>query len=124
MLALQETTVWDSEYQPNHIYLMEGNVAHAYIRQGTSEPFYFKKPMTIDFRNRQTKTVSVTLFKQHSSELVEVAGSKGQKYFVSVAQRHCSCPGFKFHGKCKHLDSLAPVIKSKDDAVQGKLFLD
>jgi hypothetical protein len=40
-------------------------------------------------------------------EIVEVVGSKGKTYNVKkdikTGDISCSCPGFKWHGKCKHL---------------------
>jgi hypothetical protein len=41
-----------------------------------------------------------------------VAGSKGNKYFVnlSVGQWSCTCPGFGFRGKCRHVTETAETV--------------
>jgi hypothetical protein len=39
MQALRETTKWAT---PNHTYLLDGTTLVAYIKQGTTKPFYFK----------------------------------------------------------------------------------
>lgn len=103
MNAVLETTEWTGAYQPNHIYLMDGNCAQAYIPLGIGKPVYFKKPMTIDQRGRSFKPVSSALFNVSSDSVKEVVGSTGKTYFVNAKTNTCSCPGFIFRGKCKHL---------------------
>lgn len=109
MEALLETTVWDTPYQPNHIYLMDGNKAVAYIRSnwkndaGNSEPFYFKNPMQLDMRYRTFRRLSLSVFGiMEKLPVIEVQGKSG-KYIVDVVGKRCSCPGFKFRGECKHV---------------------
>lgn len=105
MEVLREVTVWESEHQPNHIYLMDGQKALAYIRFGQGEPFYFKNGITIDKRGRKFVPADLQLFKiiKEKSNVREVQGSKGQIYHVNDEEGTCSCPGFTFRGSCKHL---------------------
>lgn len=108
MQALLETTKWDTEFQPNHIYLMDGYNAVAYIRSqhrgdGTSVPFYFKKPLPIDMRGRTFKKISLSVFGiMEKLPVIEVQGKTG-KYVVDVLNKRCSCPGFRYRGDCKHV---------------------
>jgi hypothetical protein len=104
MQALREVTEWKVDYrQPNHIYLMDGDKAVAYIKWGESEPEYFKNPIRIDKRYRKFEPADIGLFKQRpASTLVEVAGSKGKVYLIDPIQNTCTCPGFTFRGTCKH----------------------
>lgn len=108
MIAVQETTVWDSANAPNHVYLMDGDKMVAYIRQGTNDPFYFKNPIRIDRRGRKFVELKANPFKAVArlSNTVKVAGSKGSTYEVDLDAKSCTCPGFTFRGACKHITEL------------------
>ena len=105
MEAVKETTVWKGAVrQPNHIYLLNGSRAVAYIKFGKGEPEYFKNPLTIDKRGRTFVKADLKLFKaQPKSNLIEVKGSKGNSYWVDPDAGTCTCPGFVFRGNCKHI---------------------
>ena len=104
MLAVKEVTKWDSEIQANHVYLLDGDKMVAYIKFGKGEPFYFKAPIRIDKRGRKFEELKKNPFKEElKSELSIVIGSKGEKYFVDTESKTCTCPGFSFRGKCKHV---------------------
>jgi hypothetical protein len=53
-----ETTVWDTETAPNHVYVFleqpKNRTAKCmgYIRAGTKDLFKFKKPYTLDLKGR------------------------------------------------------------------------
>ncbi len=104
MLAVKETTVWEGAIQANHVYLLDGDKMVAYIKFGKGKPFYFKKPIQIDRRGRKFEELKTNPFKQEvKSDLTIVIGSKGEKYFVDKEAGTCTCPGFSFRGKCKHV---------------------
>jgi hypothetical protein len=116
MQALQETTVWDNASAPNHLYLLDGTNLVAYIRQGTSEPFYFKTPIKgfsksgrkfVELKDNPfglAKTADVMPWIQ------QVAGSKpGVFYTVNTEERTCTCQGYTFRGACKHVKQLETV---------------
>jgi len=103
MEALRETTDWP---YANHTYLLNGTTLIAYIKAGTTEPFYFKSGIKhFDKRGRQFVKTDAGLFEAPaSSSLIEVQGSKGAVYYVDPEARSCTCPGYTFRGKCKHIE--------------------
>lgn len=106
--AVQETTKWVGAVQPNHTYLLDGNRALAYIKQGATEPFYFKTPLTINLTGRTFKPVVPSPFKMvRASNTIEVSGSKGQTYFVNIVEKTCTCPGHLYRGSCRHVKELS-----------------
>lgn len=108
MIAVRETTQWDVEYkQPNHVYLLDGDKMHAYIPWGTGNAQYFKKPIRIDRRGRKFIELKDNPFKvKIKTNVVEVIGSKGDKYFVDTDAKTCTCTGFQFRGRCKHITEV------------------
>jgi hypothetical protein len=108
MQALRETTGGD--FHP-HVYILDGTNLVAYIRAGTTEPFYFKNPIKgFDRRGRKFDTVELDLDTPAlDSNLVEVEGSTGAKYRVDRVLGTCTCPGFGFRGACKHVKQLDTV---------------
>lgn len=102
MKWMQETTKWEDGMTCNHIYLMEGDKAHAYIMSGTNEHKVFSRPMTLDLRGRTFTCIGEYTRKKKSNTKV-VKGSKGKEYVVDLDEQTCTCPGFKFRGTCKHL---------------------
>jgi hypothetical protein len=109
MEALREVTDWAV---PGHTYLLDGTTLVAYIKQGDTEPFYFKKGIKgFDKRGRKFVPADVSLFETHvESNLIEVQGSKGAVYYVDPVEKTCTCPGFTFRGKCKHTEELYAAV--------------
>jgi hypothetical protein len=111
MQALKETTIWPNAATPNHVYLVDGDALVAYIRQGTSEPTYFKQPIKgFSKSRRKFEVVSKDLFDltdAHVAHVKEVMGSKGDVYMVNLDDNTCTCPGYTYRGACKHVKELA-----------------
>jgi hypothetical protein len=113
MEALREVTVWEGvSRQPNHIYLLDGDRAMAYIKWGEGEPVYLSGRMKIDRRGRKFVKADIGLFDANDtkSDLIEVAGSRGNVYHVDPEARTCTCPGFTFRGACKHITQLVETV--------------
>ena len=106
MKVVQEVTDWE---WPNHTYLLDGSLLLAYIKQGTSEPIWFKTPLRrFSTSGRKFKELKTNPFGELKIKpvTIRVAGSKGNFYEVNPEARTCTCPGFQFRGACKHLSEI------------------
>ena len=105
--AYIEVTEWEGN-TPNHIYLLDGDKALAYIKAGEKKPMYFSQPLRISKRGRKFQLLKGNPFKPVAADpvLIAVKGSKGDTYYVDPTEKSCTCPGFTFRGKCKHLESV------------------
>ena len=108
MIAVLETTVWkDTAVQANHVYLMDGDKAVAYIKWGEGDAFYFKNPMRLDKRGRKFEVLKRNPFGAVKTvSTIRVEGSKGAVYEVDPDAKTCTCPGFTFRGNCKHITEV------------------
>jgi len=121
MIYLQETTAWAHAWVPNHVYYVSDDRRKAvgYIKAGTKRLVKFSKPMGFDTRGRKFTVVkrgeadaayfgAPAPVAKPAANVVEVAGSGGKTYYVSVTpgRMSCTCAGFQFRNKCKHVDSL------------------
>ena len=108
MEAVIETTVWNDSNNANHTYLLDGTKMVAYISVGSTTPFYFKKPITIDKRGRKFTPVKPNPFKavKEKSTIIKVSGSKGNIYSIDTEDKTCTCPGYTYRGSCKHIKEL------------------
>jgi hypothetical protein len=109
------TSDWLAVY--NHTYLFDGEKAVAYIKYGEKNPIYFKKGLKINRARRkfiELKTNPFTAVMMDEKRRWRV-DSKSNVYVVSLAAQEwdCSCTGFKYHGKCKHVTG----VKNKMGAV-------
>lgn len=105
MQAVTETT---GGLFPAHTYLLDGTNLVAYIRVNTQEVKYFTQPIKGFSRSgRRFQPASMDLFNvpQVQSHVKTVAGSReGVSYTVDLDQHTCTCPGFTFRGRCRHLE--------------------
>lgn len=121
-----EVTEWRVPYrQPNHVYLMSGDKALAYVPWGKGKPFYFRTFQRLDRRGRkfveEKKNVwkfDLTIRREEPEEeklrgqTWEVEGSKGNRYTVSLdsGRWSCTCPGHGFRGRCRHVDGISASV--------------
>jgi hypothetical protein len=58
----------------------------------------------MNFRTTRRKFKAVWINKIHQeTNTIRVEGSKGNIYEVAKDGSNCTCPGFTFRGKCKHV---------------------
>lgn len=113
MKFYQETTNWKDSI-PNGVYLLDDakSKMFAYVKPGSNAVFKFKNPIRIDTRGRTFKAVANTfnysIEEEDADQKWEIKGSKGDIYVVRKVenQYNCSCSGYKFRGKCKHIDQV------------------
>lgn len=95
MITLLETTDWEF---PNHAYMVDDSKSKllGYTRRSDGHTTIFHKPLPFDIRNR-----TFTVLAQEPVYDKKVIGSKGDVYYIIDGK--CSCTGFKYHGRCKHV---------------------
>jgi hypothetical protein len=116
MKFMQEVTEWPDN-TPNHVYYLNDDKSKmfGYAKSGTTVIEMFSKPIKFDSRRRKFKEVAgfVAPRVEPVEEVIatrtwEVIGSKGDKYLVSLVDGalRCTCSGFKWKGKCKHIEGV------------------
>ncbi len=115
MKAFQEITEWDTDFvMPNHVYFLSDSKdkMYGYVQAGTGLVQTMSKPYKFKVSGRKFKEVVNTWDFKIKEELPEgfvkiAIGSKGEKYTITEIDniRQCSCPGYKFRGKCRHTES-------------------
>jgi len=103
---LRETTgvVDGFHYQPHLYYVNEQDkLVWFQVADYSRGLDKFSKPKKFDTRRRKFEQIG-TVPELHDDDIVEVTSSSGNTYQVNLNTNRCSCRGFKFHGKCRHLD--------------------
>jgi predicted nucleic acid-binding Zn finger protein len=118
---LKETTIWSDSSNANHTYLLDGNKIVAYAKFGGNDIQALKTQIKIDKRYRTfVKTKHSGLEKiiksspTKSNTKVFKVISKTKEYFVELSDYNytCTCTGFNFRGKCKHITAVAEKLQS------------
>jgi len=117
---LQEVSEWDADYKCNHTYLLNGDKVVAYIKQGGTEVIVLNHQIRIEKRYRkfievQNQDLSILIPNETPKNIrVFNVQSKDKVYTVelnTVKNKYtCSCTGFTFRGKCKHIDAVKGKI--------------
>lgn len=120
MKYYQEVTVWNTTYSvPNHTYYLTDDKRKVvgYIKTGTKKLIKFVKPMSFDTKGRKfvvlpKKGESDAVYFQKKEEVqtnaIEIQGSSGKKYYLTKSGNRwmCTCPGFQFRHKCRHVEEI------------------
>jgi hypothetical protein len=118
---LKETTVWSDGSNANHTYLLDGSKIVAYAKCSDNSVQVLKTQIKIDKRYRtfiKTKHPGLErIIKSSPTESntrVFKVKSKEKEYFVELSDYNytCTCTGFNFRGKCKHIDAVAKKQQS------------
>ena len=118
---LKETTVWNSDYKiRNHTYLLDDDKIIAYAVFGGDEIRFSPSKMKIDKRGRKFEFSNHSGLKKILNSQKPETGvrtfkitSKDKTYFVSIKhdKNSCTCTGYTFRGKCKHIDAVVAKIQ-------------
>ena len=119
---LKETTVWADSSNANHTYLLEGSKIIAYAKFGGNDIQELRTQIKIDKRYRTfvktkhsglEKFIKKTIPKPNTSVFKVTSGEK--EYFVELSDYNytCTCTGYNFSGKCKHITA---VVESQQPA--------
>ena len=125
MEIIKEITVWDCEYNvPNNTYLLnnKGKLI-AYIKEGDTIINQLKTPL--EFSKSRRKFIKIQhdglskLIKDETKDNTKRiipknvqlfnVNSNDKNYTVEVTDNRyfsCSCVGFGYRGKCKHVDAV------------------
>jgi hypothetical protein len=114
MILVREITEWEDGMDCNHTYIMNESMEKmfGYFKKNKSKDFQmFKNPIRIDTRHRKFKVIKRNLNfagQINTNKTWEIKGSKDHVYTVEETENGmvCSCIGFKYHGKCKHIDGV------------------
>ena len=106
MKIVQETTEW-ADATANNLYLVSDNMEYiiAYVPEGSKLAKRFKSPIRWDHRGRKFKILKE--LDEADTNTVKVEGSGGKTYSLTRANGtwSCTCPGYQYRGKCRHVDA-------------------
>ena len=111
MILVKEITQWDAGMDCNHTYLLNESMskAYGYFRGHNAKNLkMFSKPLPFDGRYRKFTVIKKGLVApgEDDVETRTVTSASGNTYVISKENgvESCSCIGFRYHGKCKHLE--------------------
>jgi hypothetical protein len=100
---------------PMHTYLLSDNreFMYGFVPQDKNQLTEFKNRYRFDVRGRKFQEVPNSWGYQEpalikSAERWEIQGSRGDIYTVERqdGKLSCSCSGFRFRGKCRHIEGI------------------
>ena len=118
---LKETTVWSDGSNANHTYLLDGSKIIAYAKYSDNSVQVLRTQIKIDKRYRTFVKAKhfgleniIKSSPTKSNIRVFKVKSKEKEYFVELSDYNytCTCTGFNFRGKCKHIDAVAKKQQS------------
>jgi hypothetical protein len=119
MKILKETTIWNCEHAvPNHTYLLDGKgKVIAYANESDGSISQLKTGFILDKRYRKfievkNPALSQLIEKPIGNVRIFKVKSKDKEYTVQLQGKSlsCTCTGFSFRGKCKHIEAVSKQI--------------
>lgn len=106
---LRETTGnVDGFFYPPHLYYVneKDKLVWFQVADYSRGLDKYRKPLKFDMRYRKFDLVG-TVPELHDDSIVEVRSESGYIHHVNKTKNTCTCKGYKFHGRCKHLKMVA-----------------
>jgi hypothetical protein len=113
--AFKEITEWATDFRmPNHVYFLSDSKdkMYGYVQAGTGIVQTMRTPYRFKASGRKFREINNVWGFKIAEDVPEgfvkiVIGSTGERYTITEVNnvRQCSCPGFKFRGKCRHTES-------------------
>ena len=117
---LQEITEWDIDYPiVNKIYLLDLKDNIIAYTNSDNTIIQLQKPIKLDKRRRKFIKVkhiglSKLIQKVEDNTRIFKVKSKDKEYTVSLDNTtdimSCTCTGYTFRGKCKHIDAVRNTL--------------
>ena len=111
MILAKEITQWEIGLSNcNHTYLLNDSMDKMigyFKRHNPKEFMKFKNPIGFDSRYRKFK-----ILQRYEDDTAKnrwkILGSKDHVYYVEKNNNDysCTCVGYKYHGKCKHIEQV------------------
>jgi hypothetical protein len=118
MKYFEEKTEWTDTKVVNHTYYMKDDKSAAvgYLKFGKGSLLKFKAPIKLDLRGRkfvelkkgEPDSVYFGVKEEPKKDVITVQGSNGKEYYLEkIGTKYtCTCPGFVFRHKCKHVEGI------------------
>lgn len=107
--SYEGTVVYESWYSPSQFGLTTEHKWHP-VRTLEKENVVEVDDTPVAIKNQEERTV-------RTRTVYKVQGSKGSIYQVTIdpGGAWCSCPGYQFRRRCKHVDGLVkpPILESE-----------
>lgn len=123
---LKEVTEWDGDFQvPNHTYLLDNNSnIIAYSKASDNSIIQLKSKIKLDKRYRKFIKVNHTglsklIPKENGHDYSAksgirifkvVSGNHDYKIEVNGDRLSCTCIGYGYRGKCKHIEAVKKTL--------------
>ena len=102
--VLQEVTEWKNAEIRNGIYYVNDQTQLVAYKSASGNYKEFIKPIKGFSKSRRKFVVIDEIAEEGDDKIIYVTGSNGAKY--SIIDGKCSCAGFKFRKKCKHIEGM------------------
>ena len=73
----------------------------------------FSKPKRFDMARRKFDLIGTVPELHDDENIIEVKSESGYIHHVNKAKKSCTCKGYKFRGKCKHITQVFDTRKRK-----------